>query len=443
MQSLFRTICAAGVIVSLGAAAGCNGGGPTSSTMPPTQGTTMSVIRGHATGKIQHVVIIMQENRSFDNLLQGFPGANTQSYGYDSNGNKVTLNPISLATTWDLDHSSYSFFAACNGKGKYPGTDCQMNGFNNEWIGCGSQGPKCPYPEPQYAYVPHSETAPYFAMGEQYVVADEMFASHFDASSFISHQYIIAGQAGKSAVNFPSSTWGCDGGPSDTIGTVSHQRVVGAPYQQVCWDDQTIGDEADAAGVSWAFYDAPISGDGGFWNAYDAIRHIRYGPDWSKDMRTPQTHIFNDLQSGNLPAISWVIPTWENSDHAGNNSTTGPSWVTQVVDAIGQSKYWKSTAIFIFWDDYGGWYDHVAPKKLDYDGLGLRLPMIIISPYAKQGYVSHVHYEHGSILRFIEDQFGLGQLAASDKRATSPEADCFDFSKPPRSFKTFSSPYNR
>jgi phospholipase C len=160
-------------------------------------------------------------------------------------------------------------------------------------------------------------------------------------------------------------------------------------------------------------------------------------------MRSPQTHIFSDLQSGTLPAISWVIPTWENSDHAGNDSTTGPSWVTQVVDAIGQSKYWKSTAIFILWDDYGGWYDHVAPKKVDYDGLGMRLPLIIISPYAKKGYVSHVPYEHGSILRFIEDQFGLGRLAASDTRATSPAADCFDFTKPPRTFNPFKSKYDR
>src|SRR4029077_11560653 len=96
--------------------------------------------------------------------------------------------------------------------------------------------------------------------------------------------------------------------------------------------------------------------------------------------------------------------------------------------------YWNSTAIFIMWDDYGGWYDHVAPAYLDYDGLGMRVPLLIISLYAKQRYVSHVHYEHGSILRFIEDQFGLPRLTASDSRATSPAADCFDFTQPPRKF---------
>ena len=86
---------------------------------------------------------------------------------------------------------------------------------------------------------------------------------------------------------------------------------------------------------------------------------------------------------------------------------TGPDWVASLVNAVGESKYWSSSAIFIFWDDYGGWYDHVAPAMVDYDGLGFRVPMLIISPYAKKGYISNVQYEHGSILRFVEDQFGL------------------------------------
>ena len=109
--------------------------------------------------------------------------------------------------------------------------------------------------------------------------------------------------------------------------------------------------------------------------------------------------------------------------------------MASLVNAIGESKYWDSTAIFIFWDDYGGWYDPEPPAYVDYDGLGIRLPMLIISPYAKKGYVSHVHYEHGSILKFVEDQFGLGRLSASDTRATSPEKDCFDFKQTPRKFQ--------
>ena len=113
------------------------------------------------------------------------------------------------------------------------------------------------------------------------------------------------------------------------------------------------------------------------------------------------------------------------------------------MNAIGESKYWDSTAIFIFWDDYGGWYDPEPPAYVDYDGLGMRIPMLIVSPYAKKGHVSHVHYEHGSILRFVEDVFGLGRLAASDKRANSPAKDAFDFNKPPRAFKAIPSAYGK
>lgn len=405
---------------------------------PPAPG---HAVRRHSSGKIQHVIIIVQENRSFNNLFYGFKGARTNRYGYDLNGNKIQLQPVGLETTWDIDHSSYSMEAACNGTGSIPGTNCRMNGFDQEWVGCGGNGPPCPNKNPPYSYVPHAETAPYFSMGKQYVLADEMFASNFDASSFISHQYIIAGQA-ESAVDYPSSSWGCPGGGGDTIAMVGQQRQVPDGYEQPCWDPQTLGDELDSAGLPWAFYTASISGDLGIWSAYQAIKHIYNGPDWKADIITPQTQFFNDVSGGKLRTVSWITPTWENSDHAGSGSNTGPSWVTSLVNAVGKSQYWKSTAIFIFWDDYGGWYDRQAPAYLDYDGLGFRIPMLIISPYAKQGYVSHVHYEHGSILRFVEDQFGLGQLAASDARATSPEADAFDFSQPPRRFVKIKAPYD-
>jgi phospholipase C len=107
------------------------------------------------------------------------------------------------------------------------------------------------------------------------------------------------------------------------------------------------------------------------------------------------------------------------------------------VNAIGNSKFWNTTAIFVFWDEWGGWFDPVPPPYIDYDGLGLRVPLLIISPYAKQGYVTHVQYEHGSMLRFVEDLHGLAQLSASDTRANDPMSDAFNFSQPPRPFKPF------
>jgi phospholipase C len=139
--------------------------------------------------------------------------------------------------------------------------------------------------------------------------------------------------------------------------------------------------------------------------------------------------------------LSWITPTCENSDHAGCGSNTGPAWVASLVNAIGNSQYWNNTAIFIFWDDYGGWYDPEPPKMLDYDGLGMRIPMLIVSAYARKGKVDHTQYEHGSILKFVENTFNLPTLAQADKRATAPDK-AFDFKKPPRPFHTIPSPHN-
>jgi phospholipase C len=410
----------------------CNGG-QFSSVTPAVR--TLDARRHASSGKIAHIVIIVQENRSFNNLFYGFPGAETAKYGYDTNGDKIALQPIGLETTWDIVHDYSAYLASCNGTGSYPGTGCRMNGFDKQYWGCGhgSGQPPCPNANPPYSYVPHAETKPYFYMGKRYVLADQMYASNVDASSFISHQYIIAGQA-SSAVNYPSSWWGCEGDYSNFISTLTVERQYGNAIS-MCWKNQTLGDEMDKAGLSWAYYASTIYGDGGIWSAYQNISQIYGGPDWKKDVISPQTDFLRDVSSGKLRSLSWVTPTCENSDHAGCGSNTGPSWVASLVNAIGGSRYWDSTAIFIFWDDYGGWYDPEPPAMLDYDGLGMRIPMLIVSAYAKRGHVSHTHYEHGSILKFVEETFGLPAMAPSDKRATAPD-DAFDFNKPPRKFET-------
>jgi phospholipase C len=400
----------------------------------PFSADTLAMVRpsDSSGGKIDHVVVIFQENRSFDNLFQGYPGADTQSYGYRSNGVKVPLHPVGLEADWDIDHSSQAFYDACDGSGPILGTHCKMDGFDREPSGCYND---CA-PNPQYGYVPHQETRLYFAMARQYVLGDRTFASNFDGSSFVSHQYIIRAQA-SSTVDFPMGPWGCGATPRDTIGTVKPPRKYG-PKTVPCFDGPTLGDELDAAHLPWRFYAAATGEDAGsIWSAYQAIDHIRFGPDWATDVSSPPSNIFADIRRGKLAAMSWVTPTCIHSDHAGCGSNTGPAWVATIVNSIGRSKFWKSTAIFVMWDDYGGWYDHVPPPFEDYDGLGIRVPLLVISPYAKAGYVSHVQYEHGSILRFIEDQFGLPRLAASDRRANSPAADCFDFTQRPRAFHPF------
>ena len=322
-------------------------------------------------------------------------------------------------------------FAACNAPvSDLPGTQCQMNGFDREESEAGP-------PNPEYVYVPHSESKPYFDMAHEGVLADRMFQSHLD-ESFIAHQYIIAAQAAR-AVNLPGGEWGCDGGKTDQVATLTDQRTVKGT-EQTCFDYTTLGDELDKAGFSWRFYTSQINGDGGEWSGYQAVNHIRKGPDWANDVITPQTQFITDIQGGYLANVTWITPICANSDHVNCGGGTGPEWVASLVNAIGESSYWDSTAIFIMWDDWGGLYDHVAPPFEDYDGLGFRVPLIIMSPYAKKNFVSHVQYETGSLLRFAEDQFGLKRLAGSDARANSPEKDAFNFNKPPRAFVPIKTP---
>jgi phospholipase C len=273
------------------------------------------------------------------------------------------------------------------------------------------------------------------------VLGDRMFQSHLD-ESFVSHQYIIAAQA-DSSVDLPYGQWGCGGGSGDDVATITQDRKIGAP-QTPCFDYQTLGDELDKAGLSWRFYTskygAPSSGDGSYWSSYQAVKHIYYGPDWRKDIITPNWKFITDVRAGKLANFTWITPVCDDSDHVNCPGGFGPSWVSALVNTVGQSKFWDSTVIFIQWDDWGGLYDHVPPPFEDYDGLGFRVPLLVISPYAKQNYVSHVQYETASVLRFAEDLYGLGQLAAADKRANSPAPDCLDFSQTPRPFVKIAAP---
>ena len=423
-------------VLLLSSFAGCASGAQ--APLPYMRGEAMlGGVRATGAGRIEHVIFVVQENRSFDNLFQGYSGANTVSKGRNSHGQTIALQPVSLKTVYVIDHSADAMFAACNGTGSMPGTNCRMNGFDNE----GSYGGP---PNPQYVYVPHSESKPYFRMAHQWVVADNAFQSHLD-ESFVSHQYAIAAQA-QSSVDLPFSLlWGCAGGSGDQVATIDQHRNIGGSYQQACFDYQTLGDELDTAKLSWRFYAVRYGndqgGNGGTWSAYQAIRHIFYGPDWKKNVISPNWKFITDVQKGKLANFTWITPTCDESDHLECGGGYGPSWISAIVDTVGASKFWNSTAIFVIWDDWGGFYDHVPAPYEDYDGNGFRVPLLVISPYAKQNYVSHVQYEQASVLRFAEDLFGLHHLAAADARATSPAADCFDFKQNPRPFVNIKAPY--
>jgi len=411
--------------------AGCASG-----SLPYMQGgAPLRELTGSGAGKITHVVYIVQENRSFDNLFQGYPGANTVSKGEDSQGNTITLQPSSLGTHYEIDHSAMAMFAACNGTGKLPGTHCRMNGFDNEF----SEGGPA---NPQYVYVPHGESKPYFDMAREGSLADDMFQSQLD-ESFVAHQYIIAAQAAWS-VDLPGGYWGCENNGAAQVQTITTSRTYGG-YEPACFDYQTLGDELDKAKLSWRFYASQYgsvsSGDGGTWSSYQAVKHIYEGPDWKKDVISPNWKFITDVKAGKLANFTWITPVCDDSDHVNCPGKYGPSWVAALVNTVGESKFWDSTAIFIQWDDWGGLYDHVPPPYKDRDSLGFRVPLVIMSPYAKHNHVSHIQYETASVLRFAEDLYGLGQLAPADKRATSPASDCFDFTQSPAKFVRIEAPY--
>ncbi len=423
--------CAAAALL-----AGCSFGTP--AALPYMQdGAPLRALSSTGAGRIKHVIYIVQENRSFDNLFQGYPGADTVASGKDSHGKTIVLKPASLGAFYDIDHSATAMFAACNGTGKLPGTDCRMNGFNNEVSF--KAPPSLKYP--QYVYVPHKESKPYFDMAHEWVLADRMFQSQLD-ESFVAHQYIIAAQA-DSSVDLPEGQWGCAGGSYDQVSTITEKRRYG-PQQRACFDYQTLADELDNAGLSWRFYASSYGShsyrDGAEWSGFLAVKHIYEGPDWKKDVVSPNWKFITDVRAGKLANFTWITPVCNDSDHVNCPDGYGPSWVSALVDTVGKSKFWDSTVIFVQWDDWGGLYDHVPPPYKGYDSVGFRVPLLVISPYAKQNYVSHVQYETASVLRFAEDLYGLGQLAAADKRANSPASDCLDFTQQPRAFGEIRAP---
>jgi phospholipase C len=155
----------------------------------------------------------------------------------------------------------------------------------------------------------------------------------------------------------------------------------------------------------------------------------------------PQSQVLQDIANGQLAQVTWVIPDGAQSDHAESNNGSGPSWVAAIVNEIGNSQYWANTAIIITWDDWGGWYDHVAPKVVN-DGVswgsgyvyGFRVPLVVVSPYAKAAYISHATHDFGSILKFIETTFSLSSLGYADAPADDL-SDCFNLTQTPITFQ--------
>ncbi|MGA3131436.1 MAG: alkaline phosphatase family protein [Terracidiphilus sp.] len=407
-NSLLQIATMCGGACAFAALCGCNA----NIALTPSPQVPASTVSPIAGSPIQHIVVIMQENRSFDNLFNGFPGADTAQSGMNGN-QRVALTPISLGDSRDLDHSHMRWVQDWN-NGK-------MDGFAQSGMSPSTLA---------YSYVPESDVEEYWTLARQYVLGDRMFQSN-TGPSFVAHQYMIAGQSANVAENPTGSSWGCDASPDTTAAVLEADGTEGRGVYP-CFDYLTIADLLDEKGVTWRYY-APADGDSFFiLSAYQAIRHIRFGQDWHDNVISPQNRVLTDIQDGQLAQVTWIVPDWAHSDHPGSGNE-GPSWVASIINAIGNSPYWSSTAIFISWDDWGGWYDHVAPTKEDAMGPGFRVPLLIVSPYAKHGYITHANHEASGFIAFIEHNFDLGTLGTRDAGSDAFQG-CFDYSHTPPAF---------
>jgi phospholipase C len=435
IANMKRTVSAAlAAALLVGCSAG-HGALPQSPPQPPQGALTPAVLsmNGRIPSPIRHVVIIFQENRSTDNLFQHLPGADVASFGTNSQGKHIPLHAASLDTSYDIAHSHTAFLTQYDA-GK-------MNGFGLERNGCPAKLSRiCPF-----GYVPSGENGPYMTMAEWYVFGDRMFQTN-QGPSYPAHQYIISGDSlalpeyNEEVAENPGKTihgfgGGCDA-PSKEAVTLIDSYGYENQSAYPCFERPVLSDLVDAKGLTWRYYQDGMGE--GLWKAMDSIRHVRYGGDYAY-VTTPPDAILTDIKNNNLANVVWLTPRGPYSDHAGSHGARGPSWVAAVVNAIGHSPYWNSTAILVTWDDWGGWYDHVKPPMRTVYELGFRVPLIVISPYAKAGYVSHVQYEFGSLLKFTETSFGLASLGTTDAIANDL-TDCFDFGQKPRPFKPIPAP---
>jgi phospholipase C len=406
-------------------------------------------------GKIEHIVIIVQENRTPDNLFHDpvliARGADIASTALNSSGAKVPMQPSPLGVNYDISHAHSAFVTMYNG-GKMNGAD-KIRITACRFI--------CPPPQAPFKYVQASDVIPYFQMAEQYTFGDRMFQTN-QGPSFPAHQFLLGGTSAPyadsplfAAENTSSNNdAGCAASATTSVLLIAPDgKETSSMYP--CFEHRTLADELDGAGLSWRYY-APNPKS--IWTAPNAIEHMCQaqtkdgqsactGEGW-KHVVIPSQTVLVDIAARQLAAVTWVIPSGPNSDHAGDQSTVGgPSWVASIVNAIGNSPFWSKTAIIVTWDDWGGWYDHVPPPKIINDGrswgsgyvYGFRVPLIVISPYARPGYVSHANHDFGSILNLVEQVFTLRSLGYADAHADNL-SDFFDFAQAPRTFKTIDAP---
>jgi phospholipase C len=384
---------------------------------PQTVKLSGLAMKGGTINVIQHIVFIIKENRSFNNYFGTFPGALGATSGPVSDGQIIPLGHTPDRVR-DMGHSWNDAITAVNGGLMNQFDLVQFGNIDGDYM--------------SMSQMYQSDIPNYWTYAQTFTLSDGTFSS-LKGGSFPNHMYTI-GATSDEAISNPNepghpqySSWGCDAVSGTTVTLQNTSGVQSEVFP--CFDNETEGDLLDGAGISWKSY-APVENSSGYaWNTYDSINQIRNSSLWTEHV-FPFSQFVTDAQNGNLAAVSWLVPDTADSDHAPSSVCTGENWVVQQINAVMQGPDWPTTAIFLTWDDFGGFYDSDAPANPDYYGFGPRVPMIIISPYSLAGTVAHTEYEFSSVLKFIETRFGLTNLTLRDLDAADM-TDSFNFTQNP------------
>ncbi|HEX9376059.1 MAG TPA: alkaline phosphatase family protein [Actinomycetota bacterium] len=379
---------------------------------------------------VKHVVYLMLENRSFNHLFGAYPGVSDGTRVGVVAGKEV---PLITAPEWlpgDLPHDRAAALIDVHGG--------RMDGF--------AMYTKDNVPAVDFAMSLHERDtmANWWHWAENFVLCDRFFASA-NSASYPNHLYMIAGTSGGAFDNPEQTpqmlksrrdrglakTWGCDApeGAKVVIQDYETGKIVpGTDDTRPCFTFDTQGQQLSRKHVDWAFYAANERETGYIWNAYTAIDGVFNTELWDDHIRDVDV-LVRDIKANRLPSVTWVTPRYELSDHPPYSTIWAQNWATQVINAIMRSPMWRSTAIFVTWDEWGGTYDSVEPPRVDALGLGVRVPMLVISPWANRGMIDHEVGEFSSPNRFIADNFDLDHL--TDRvRNTHNFEHVFDFHRP-------------
>jgi len=378
---------------------------------------------GHDAGfptPIEHVIVIVKENHTFDNYFGSFPGAEGITQCPRSDGTTGPCPRAPDVTPRDLCHSSSCALADWN--------QGAMNGWPHDTV----DAVDLPFSQYTEADIPS-----YWAYARTYTLADHFFAAHL-GPTFPGQLMYVAGQAAWAMDNPSTFAWGCgsSGGANVNLLDTSTCTIKSGSS---CFNIPALPDVLPP-GVTWKFYGTRGSG-GVILSAFGSISSIRNGPLWATNV-VDESNFDADVAAGRLANVVWLVDESDANEHPGSGTSVcdGENWTVARLNALMQSPYWNNTAVFFTMDDFGGWYDHVAPPQTfgckEY-GLGFRLPLIIISPYARPGFVFKENAEQPAVLRFIEKTFGATKtLHDLDPVAgdiyLSDLTGAFDFTTPPR-----------